>query len=376
MAHVQKRSPGRYRVRYRDPDNKERSKTFKKKNDADRFAASVETDMARGTWVSPDRGRQLFSEYAAIWLSTLDCKPKTRAGYESILKRWIMPTFGNRPVEKISWSTIERFKAEMLNAGRSPQTVKNALNVLRPILDLAVRDGALVTSPARDVKSPKVAASSVAKFESAETVTALVETMDTESGLLVLFAAFTGLRAGECAALRVGDLNLLRGRLTVRQSVSEVRGEALFTDTKNHRTRSVSIPTFLRDLLATHLEGRGAARDQTALVFTSPNGSVLRHSNFYRRYFKPAVEDFGLDGFRFHDLRHTCAAMLISDAAHPRAIMERLGHSSIKVTLDTYGHLFPALDEALTDGLETQYQKAISEISRPVRGLRELPLSA
>ena len=68
--------------------------------------------------------------------------------------------------------------------------------------------------------------------------------------------------------------------------------------------------------------------------------------------------------------------MLIADGAHPRAIMERLGHSSIKVTLDTYGHLFPALDEALTDGLETQYQKAISEISRPVRGLSELLLSA
>ena len=95
--------------------------------------------------------------------------------------------------------------------------------------------------------------------------------------------------------------------------------------------------------------GFGSARDQTALVFTSPNGSVLRHSNFYRRYFKPAVEAFRLGGFRFHELRHTCAAMLIADGAHPRAIMERLGHSSIKVTLDTYGHLFPALDEALTD---------------------------
>jgi len=376
MAHVQKRAPGTYRVRYRDPNNTERSKTFKKKCDADRFAATVETDMARGTWVSPDRGRKLFSEYAAIWLSTLDCKPKTRAGYESILGQWIFPTFGNQPVEKISWSTIERFKAEMSNAGRSPQTVKNALNVLRPILNLAVRDGALVVSPARDLKSPKVTASSVAKFESAEVIAALAATMDKESGLLVLFAAFTGLRAGECAALRVGDLNLLKGRLTVRQSVSEVHGKTVFTTTKNHRTRSVSIPAFLRDLLVKHLEGRGAARDQTALVFTSPNGSVLRHSNFYRRYFKPAVEAFGLDGFRFHDLRHTCAAMLIADGAHPRAIMERLGHSSIKVTLDTYGHLFPALDEALTDGLEMQYQKAISEISRPVRGLSELPLSA
>ena len=341
MAHVQKRPPGKYRVRYRDPDNKERSRTFKKKSDADRFAASVETDMARGTWVSPDRGRQLFSEYAAIWLST-----------------------------------IESFKAEMSNAGRSPQTVKNALNVLRPILDLAVRDCALVVSPARDVKSPKVTASSVAKFESAETIAALAATMDKESGLLVLFAAFTGLRAGECAALRVGDLDLLRGRLTVRQSVSEVHGKALFTPTKNHRTRSVALPAFLRDQLVTHLEKRGVARDQTALVFSSPDGSVLRHSNFYKRYFKPAVEAYGLDGFRFHDLRHTCAAMLIADGAHPRAIMERLGHSSIKVTLDTYGHLFPGLDEALTDGLDTQYQKAISVISRPLRGLSELRRSA
>ena len=112
------------------------------------------------------------------------------------------------------------------------------------------------------------------------------------------------------------------------------------------------------------------------MVFTSPTGSVLRHSNFYRRVFKPGVKAFGLDSFRFHDLRHTCAAMLIQQRAHPRAIMERLGYLSIKVTLDTYGHLFPALDEALTEGLEEQFQNAISNDARPARGLSELPLSA
>ncbi len=112
------------------------------------------------------------------------------------------------------------------------------------------------------------------------------------------------------------------------------------------------------------------------MVFTSPTGSVLRHSNFYRRVFKPGVKALGLDSFRFHDLRHTCAAMLIQQRAHPRAIMERLGHSSIKVTLDTYGHLFPALDEALTESLDEQFQNAISNDARPARGLSELPLSA
>ncbi|MAT02851.1 MAG: hypothetical protein CL421_07435 [Acidimicrobiaceae bacterium] len=124
------------------------------------------------------------------------------------------------------------------------------------------------------------------------------------------------------------------------------------------------------------LEERKVAADPTALVFVSKEGEVLRHSNFYSRTFKPAAEAFGLNSFRFHDLRHTCAAMLIADGAHPRAIMERLGHSSITVTLNTYGHLFPSLDEALTDGLEEQFQRAVSHDLRPVRGLSHIERSA
>jgi integrase len=103
---------------------------------------------------------------------------------------------------------------------------------------------------------------------------------------------------------------------------------------------------------------------------------VLRHSNFYRRSFKPAVNAFGLEGFRFHDLRHTCVAMLIKQDAHPRAIMERLGHSSIQTTLNLYGHLFPALDDALTEGLEKEFQEANSNLPRSPRGLSELPRPA
>jgi len=242
MAHIQKRGPSRYKVRYRGPDGKERSKTFPRKGDADRFAVTVEADRVRGAWVAPERGRRAVSEYADLWLSTLDCKPKTRAGYESILNRWILPAFGSRPVSKVSWSVIERFKADMAEAQKSPQTIKNALNVLRPILGAAVRDGALLKNPVDDVKSSEVRLSSRARFESAETIAALAETMDDASGLHVLFAAFTGLRVGECAALRVSDLDLLRSRVTARESVSEVHGRIVFTTTKNHSARSVAIP--------------------------------------------------------------------------------------------------------------------------------------
>ncbi len=85
------------------------------------------------------------------------------------------------------------------------------------------------------------------------------------------------------------------------------------------------------------------------------------------RYFKPAVRRAGLpDGLRFHDLRHTCVALLVAQGAHPRAIMERLGHSSIEVTLGRYGHLFPSLDAGLVDGLQQAYEASRNSLSRPV----------
>jgi len=372
MASIQKRGPGRHRVRYRDPSGRERSKTFKKKSDADRFAAGIETDMVRGLWISPDKGRLPFTHYAKVWLATLDAKPKTIAGYESILSRWVLPRFGACRISHVTWNSIEEFKVELLDLGKAPQTVINILNVVKPVLQVAVRDGAITTNPAQNVRLPNRATAPVARFESAETIAALAATMDGQSGLIVLLAAFTGLRAGECAALRVQDVDLLRGRLTVRNSVSEVRGEAVLTTTKNGRVRTVALPPSLRDRLADHLARPVITSDATAFVFTSPNGTVLRHSNFYKRVFKPAAAAFGLEGFRFHDLRHSCAAMLIEDGAHPKAIMERLGHSSINVTLDVYGHLFPSLDEALTDGLEQRLNGALSSDAWPPRGLDQL----
>ncbi len=159
------------------------------------------------------------------------------------------------------------------------------------------------------------------------------------------------------------------------EALKDVHGRLSFGPTKNHGRRTVRLPPFLCELLACYLTDR--PRRPNDLVFTAPDGGPLQHRLFYRRYFRPAVERAGLpDALRFHDLRHTCAAMLIAQGAHPRAIMERLGHSSITVTLNTYGHLFPSLDEALTDGLETTYRAALSsrnnagEHAPPVAALR------
>ncbi|MCP4968603.1 MAG: tyrosine-type recombinase/integrase [bacterium] len=115
------------------------------------------------------------------------------------------------------------------------------------------------------------------------------------------------------------------------------------------------IPGFLRDQLAEHLATCAGVSDN-AVVFTSPNGEPLRRGNFSRRVWKPALERASLD-LRPHDLRHTCAALLIAEGAHPKAVQAQLGHSSIQVTMDRYGHLFPSAAEELACRLNAVHRR-------------------
>lgn len=127
----------------------------------------------------------------------------------------------------------------------------------------------------------------------------------------------------------------------------------IFGSTKTGVTRSVGIPMFLADMLADQMEG-----GPDSLVFTSLQGGPLRHGNFYRRHFKPAVRaalPAEKHRLRFHDLRHTCAALLIAADAHPKAIQEHLGHRDIQTTFNVYGHLLPSAQEALAAALDSAY---------------------
>ena len=132
----------------------------------------------------------------------------------------------------------------------------------------------------------------------------------------------------------------------------------------------VPVPPFLADQLNSHGFGRGPRTP----LFNDSNGGIRRHANFYRRVFRRSAEGVGLEHFRLHDLRHTYVTMLISEGAHPWVVMERLGHSSISVTVDTYGHLVPMEDRATIDALERASRDASSNISRPLEGLQFIAL--
>lgn len=361
-GHLQRTPPtrnypkGGWEARWRVVDEagrrRTRARTFARRRDAERFLAEVQVEIDRGEHIDPRLARTPYGQLAADWLATNPgAKPRTRTSYESLLRTHVGPYFGAMEVGRINKATVRQFIAAMENKGAAPGTTRNAIrNVLKPSLDLAVEVGMIKANPAAGIRLPQSPKAEML-FLTAEQVRLLASAIAPPYDTLVLFAAYTGLRAGEIGALRRDNLDLLRMRLTVAASVAEVPGQGLvYGPTKTYALRTVSMPQFLREPLVSLIDPLDD--DPTSLVFHSPDGGPLRHGNFYRRVFKPAVRaalPSHLHGLRFHDLRHTCASMLINPPinANPKAVQLRLGHSSIQVTFDRYGHLYPGVDEQL-----------------------------
>ncbi len=157
MADIQKRKTSsgetRWDVRYRDEGRRQRKKTFERKVDAQRFANTVEADLLRGDWIDPNKGKEPFEVWAERWLTTLgDKKPKTAESYESIVRKHLLPRFGSWPVGAIDYPAVLTFVGELQAAGLGPGTIRNVRDVLRLVLQLAVRSGALKSNPVVGVK--------------------------------------------------------------------------------------------------------------------------------------------------------------------------------------------------------------------------------
>jgi integrase len=238
------------------------------------------------------------------------------------------------------------------------------------IMAAAVESDYIPRTPCRGVRVPRVEKSEM-RFLSAEELGLLAETVPDRHRALILTAGYVGLRWGEIAGLKRSRLNLLKGTVEVAEILTEVRGVLGFGEPKTKASRRrLSLPPFLIVELEAHLEKHST---NSELVFAGRDGGPLRRNNFRRRVWLPAVEEAGLSPLRFHDLRHTAASLMVASNAHPKLIQSRLGHSSITVTLDTYGHLLPSLDAEVSDGLEAAYQRTKIDRSsaHTVHGLKD-----
>ena len=182
-------------------------------------------------------------------------------------------------------------------------------------------------------------------------------------GTLIRVLAYTGLRWGEVVALTAGRVDLRRRRIEVVEAITEVHGHVITGTTKNHQWRSVPIPRFLADELADHVTGKVPGD----LLFTAPEGGVLRNTNFRPRFFDPAAEAAGLPGLTPHELRHTAASLAIAAGANVKAVQQMLGHASAAMTLDIYAGLFADDLDAVADQLDRAFARTSADQMRTRR---------
>jgi integrase len=348
---------GRWEARYRDPAGVQRTQTFDSKTAARAFLAVAETDVQRGEWVDPALGQTGFATWAEGWLATVvHLEMATQFGYRADVHNHLVPFFGQTPVARITQRAVRQLLAELKAAGYSASTIRGIFAALRLIMATAVADGLIKVSPCAGVRLPPAVRREMVCL-TPEQVAVLAAAIGRPYDMVVTFAAYTGLRAGEIGALRVRRLDLLRGTVDVAEALKDHHGRMVMGPTKSKQRRTVPLPRFLCEEMASYLADRPHGPDD--LVFTAPDGGLLNHNNFYKRRFRPAVARAGLpDALRFHDLRHTYVAILIAQGAHPKAIADRTGHSSPNVTMSTYAHLLPGLEAQLTERLDAVFRSA------------------
>jgi integrase len=359
MARIRKHR-NKWQVLYRDPATKrERSAgVFDRKGDATKQRRAIEYRLQAGEWIDPSLQETLYADWAGAWIDARsDLKLKTLDGYRSLLRSRVLPTFGAVQLRDIRSADVGRWVADMADEQLSPSRIRQAYNVLSASLKAAVRNDMIRTNPAEGVKLPRIKVDEMRHLTPAEVET-IANRVGDEYEALVYVLAYCAIRAGEAVALRRQNVNIVRGELRIVESATEINGHIRFGATKNRRNRNVTVPRFLMKLIEVHLE-RYVPEEPEALVFESPNRGPLRLSNFRHRVWYPALDGTDLEGVRIHDLRHTGASILINQGLHPKIVQQHLGHSSIVVTMDRYGHLYPSDIERVQDALDAAFETGL-----------------
>ncbi len=310
-----------------------------------------------------DAGKMTVGEYLDCWLA--DCvKGTVRAStferYEYAVHPHIKPALGRVKLKSLTPAHVRRFYREKLDAGLSPATVHKMHVVLHKALDQAVSDGMISRNVTDALKLPRIDREEINPL-TAEEANRLIEAAhgDRLKALYVL-AVHSGLRQGELLALRWEDLDLEARTLRVRRTLTWAGGKHSLAEPKTKKSRrTVRLTTGAVAALRDHLERQLSEMDRLGslykngnLVFTNETGGIVNPSNLRNRSFAKLLERAGLSRARFHDLRHTCATLLLSKNVNPKIVSEMLGHANIAITLDTYSHVLPTMQEGAVRALE------------------------
>lgn len=320
---LRKLPSGRWQARYTAPGGKTTTApmTFDTKGDALAWLSTVRADLVRGAWLPPDVDTT-FGTYAATWLEHRTLKPRTRAHYRALLDQHLLPTFRDVPVYRLTPALVREWHAR--TALHTPTTRAHAYALLKTICATAVTDDLITANPCRIRTAGQAKRASKTEPASLEDLEALVDAMPEKYRLMVLLAAWCGLRFGELTELRGKDIDTRKGVIKIRRAVTWVDSKPVVGTPKTDAgVRDVAVPPHLMPAVREHL----IAGTRDSLLFPSPQGTHLTTSTLYASFWR-ARGIAGRPDLRFHDLRHTGAVLAAATGATLAELMSRLGHST------------------------------------------------
>jgi integrase len=305
-------------------------------------------------------GALVLLAYLDMWLCNIEdtVRQRTWERYEQIVRVHLKPTLGRLKLKSLTPTHLRGLYREKLDAGASNRTVQYIHTTLRKALQDAVTDDLIPRNVADGIKAPRPKKKEINPLSPEQSRLFLDAIRDDPLEALYVLAIHRGLRQGELLGLKWDDVDLEAGTLQVRRTLSLTRDGHVMEQPKNGKGRSIELTQSATDALRIHLqrqlkeiEALGDEYQDEGLIFPGEHGQPMRPWTLTRKL-QRMLERVGLPHIRFHDLRHTCATLLLGRGVHPKFVQELLGHATISITLDTYSHVIPAMGDQTRKAIE------------------------
>ncbi|MEH0657555.1 site-specific integrase [Streptomyces stelliscabiei] len=350
----------RWQSRYDGPDGKERTALWRTQTEAQNEITKQEGAKLTGSWIDPDRGKATVERVVFdVWLPATATIERTKREYRGVMTRYLIPEWGDREIRSIrpseagAWQNLLTTKYEL--GGTTPN---RTARLVRSVFTLAVLDRMIPISPFAGVKAPTLVEPQIDPPDVATARLIVGQAHHDRWAAMAELDALTGLRSGEIRGLRLDKLNFLPRTLDVHQQLVYEPGQGYYFDGLKTGAGRRTIPLNQRaiDLLAAYIAKYPppASGEFAGLIFTMPGGKPIGESTLDWA-FKAMCSKAGAKAYRWHDLRHHYASVLIAGGENPKVVSKRLGHKDVAFTMRIYAHLFAEAEEQTRSVLDAAW---------------------
>lgn len=301
-----------------------------------------------------------IQDYLEMWL-TSSVKQKVREStyyrYRILIRVHITPHIGQIKLNALTPINVQYLLSALDKKGASPRTMEFSYVILKSALKQAVLWTYRLNNPCDAVKKPRVPKRPLTCWSMEQVLEFLQIAKRSDYYALYLLALTTGMRQGELFGLRWEDVNFKNGTISIRQIIYEISGKFITGEPKTASgRRKITLPPKVLEALQQHRNTKSSFEKSKTWVFLNCRGELIRRGDFRTSSFLKLIEASQVPVIRFHDLRHTAATILLGEGVHPKIVQERLGHSQISITLDTYSHVLPTMQKEAADKLQTLFK--------------------